>query len=105
MAGMKTAITIIVALLLLSAAPARAEHKEPSIKYGESCARPYQYKHGRMSVLKSLKQLEAYFAERGLSVKVLAHDRRFLRAGIYNGTDQVDRVIMDMRTGKMRSMY
>jgi hypothetical protein len=52
---MKTAITIIVALLLLSAAPARAEHKEPSIKYGESCARPYQYKHGRMSVLKSLK--------------------------------------------------
>jgi hypothetical protein len=105
MAGMKTAITIMMILVLVSAAPAWAAHNKPSIKYGESCARPYQYKHGRMSVLKSLKQMEAYFSERGLSVKVLGHDRRFLRAGIYNGTEQVDRVIMDMRTGKMRSMY
>jgi hypothetical protein len=105
-AGMKAAATVMIFLLLASAAPARADHKEPSIKYGESCAaKAYQYKHGRMSVLKSMKELEAYFAQRGLSVKVLAHDRRFLRVGIYNGPDQVDRVIMDMRTGKMRSMY
>jgi hypothetical protein len=77
----------------------------PSINYGDSCRGPYGATHKRMSVRKAIDSLKAYFIKRDLSVRVTDHRKWFIRAEIYNTTTLVDIIIMDVRTGKMRSIY
>lgn len=79
--------------------------QEPSVRYGTYCLGHYGGMQKGASIKGAIASLRLFFEKRGLSVKVLDHDMRFIRADIYNGTALVDSVVLDARTGKMRSIY
>lgn len=103
---MKTAVvtvaTVLTTLLSVSAGPAQGE--KPAFGYGTSCYRPYGGRNmGNIS--KAVIAVKTYFAHRGMDVKILGHTRRFIRADIYKGGEQVDSIVVDIATGRMRSVY
>ncbi|MEJ2184177.1 MAG: hypothetical protein P8Y66_11755 [Nitrospirota bacterium] len=83
--------------------PAPAE--QPSIRYGASCRGPYGAMHSHATLGDAVNALIAYFEQKGLKVVITGHDRRFILADIYRGEEQVDSIVLDARTGRMRSVY
>jgi hypothetical protein len=109
----KAAIITLAALLVFAAAPAAragagdgaAGRGKPSVHYGAYCSMPYGFRQHAAGMVEATEALKAYFAKRGLEVRLLSHDRRFLRADIYDGDERVDSILFDRLTGKMRSIY
>lgn len=99
------AIGITLAAVAVAGPQAAAGEREPAIRYGTYCMGKYGAMHRAVGIKEAINSLERYFSERGLEAKVTGHDMRFIRADIYNGTDFVDSVVLDSRTGKMRSIY
>ncbi len=76
-----------------------------SVSYGDSCLNPYGAAEKEMSVKESAEALHVYFAKKGLNAVVTSHMGRFVKADIYRNNDHVDSIILDRKTGKMRSIY
>lgn len=97
---------LILALLIVFAAsyPAAAMQNAPVFNYGASCFNPYGAARKKMSFVKTTHAVEEFFKKKGLEVRFLGHNRRFIRAVIYKGDKQVDSIIVDIRTGRMRSI-
>jgi hypothetical protein len=102
---MKKTALIMTAMFLSVAQPSLAMHKAPTSIYGEHCGNPYGFKRNSMSLLHSINSLRAFFGRKGLEVRMLGHNGRFIKAAIYRSADQVDTIIMDVKTGKMRSIH
>lgn len=49
--------------------------------------------------------LKSYFEKRGLRVMVLKQKGRFFEVEVYRNGTLVDRVLLDLRTGRIRSIY
>jgi hypothetical protein len=49
--------------------------------------------------------LTSHYREKGYSVGMIYHKGRFLETEIYRGHKQVDKVILDRKTGRIRSIY
>lgn len=58
-----------------------------------------------MSPDDAAQALIRYYKEKGYSVGMIYHKGRFLRADIYKGNEQVDKVLFDRKTGRIRSIY
>lgn len=104
---MKTAAMALIALLALGIAAAWAgppKPKKPSFDYGTSCYGLYGHTDDG-NISRAIISLKRYFAKNGLEAKVLAHYGRFLKADIYRDGEVIDSIIVDISTGKMRSIY
>jgi hypothetical protein len=104
---MKMALIIVmaIAVLLLPVSYAHAMRAQSAFMYGKSCYSPYGYSKKNINVMESMEIIGRYFADRGLEVKMLKHDRRFVHVEVYKGDEKVDRIIVDVKTGRMRSVY
>ena len=97
----------ITAALFLSAAPIFAADKEPVTPYGDHCREYTIYGTGRepIPLPEAIHAFKKYYDVRGYDVSILRHRGRFIEAAIYLQNRQVDRVIFDRRTGRLRSIY
>lgn len=77
--------------------------------YGASCPKCGAYGHCKkpISYQEAIRAVESFYAERGLSVTatVVRHNRRFSRIDIYKEGELVDRILLDRKTGRIRSIY
>ncbi len=100
-------IIVLMALSLLSAANLKADDRRPVTPYGDFCPRCSRYGYCRfnLSMDEALKALKDYYKRRGLSVRVEKTMGRFLWATVLKGDKVVDRIVLDRRTGRIRSIY
>ena len=53
----------------------------------------------------AVRALEKYYKEKGMTVAITKKEGRFIEADVYKDKDLVDRVVLDCKTGKIRSIY
>ncbi|KJR43062.1 secreted protein [Candidatus Magnetoovum chiemensis] len=108
----KTFIFLMVCLLLapLNKEKAAAFDDENTITpYGDFY--PFHTNYGMCAAILSIEQakitLDKYYNEKGLFVRLLSvGDERFIRAEVRDKQDKVvDIIIMDRRSGRLRSIY
>ena len=75
--------------------------------YGVSCPLCGEYGYCKKEVKheEAVRALEKYYKEKGMTVAVIKKEGRFIEADVYKGKDVVDRVVLDCKTGKIRSIY
>jgi hypothetical protein len=97
----------ITAVLLVSAVSLSAADDGPVTPYGDHCGECTTYGTVRepISLPEAMHALKKYYELRGCEVGILRHKGRFIEAGIYREGKQVDKVIFDRRTGRLRSIY
>jgi hypothetical protein len=102
-----------VALLGLMAATAWAGSDPAAVgesgvtPYGDFCEKCSRYGVAREAVPHhdAVVAIESYFHARGMVVRNVRGEGRFLRVEVYRDGRLVDRVIFDKRSGRVRSMY
>ena len=97
----------VTAVLFISAASLSPADDGTVTPYGDHCRDCTIYGTGRetVSLPEAMHALKRYYEARGYEVGILRHKGRFIEAEIYRGKKQVDRVIFDRRTGRVRSIY
>ena len=102
----------IVALALIMSGDVRAETKKDVPEkgvtpYGVSCPLCGEYGYCKKEVKheEAVRALEKYYKEKGMTVAVTKKEGRFIEADVYKDKDLVDRVVLDGKTGKIRSIY
>jgi len=103
---------VLIALLVLGisgiahAETKKGEQERGITPYGVSCPICGQYGYCKKKVKHeaAVKALEKYYKEKGMSVSVIKKDGRFIEADVYKNKKLIDRVILDCKTGKMRSI-
>lgn len=58
-----------------------------------------------LSPHEALNALSGYYREKGYQVGTIRHKGRFIEADIYKNEKQVDKVLFDRKTGRVRSVY
>lgn len=94
-------LILLPALFVPSVESIAEEHKMP---YGSSCFNHYGARGKIRSISHAIGAVRKYFAKRGNYVKLVSHAGRFLTVEVYDGQELVDTVIVDIRSGKMRSV-
>ncbi len=94
-------LALLPALFVPSVESFAEEHKMP---YGSSCFNPYGARGKARSISYAIGAVRKYFRARGYYVKLVEHNRRFLTVEVHDHEKLVDTVIVDIRTGKMRSV-
>jgi hypothetical protein len=97
----------VTAVLFLSAASLSAADDGPVTPYGDHCRDCTIYGTGRepISLPQAVYALKKYYEVRGYEVGILRYKGRFIEAEIYRERKQVDRVVFDRLTGRVRSIY
>lgn len=96
----------VVLLVLLMAGPSQA-FPEFVTPYGDYCREYNRYGSCREAVSpqEAMKAMERYYREKGYRTRTFISRGRFIEADIYKDGRQVDRVIFDRKTGRLRSVY
>lgn len=98
----------IVATILLTGTlsfPVLAEDSDRRIPpYGHSFT-VYGACRQQMRVHEAMQKVEDYFAEREMTIEMREIRGRFIRVNVFDNKEQVDSVIIDTKTGRMRSVY
>jgi 2-phospho-L-lactate transferase/gluconeogenesis factor (CofD/UPF0052 family) len=86
---------------------AESLREKETTPYGDNCplCGEYGYCSNQPTHEEAANALKSYFGKRGLRVIVLKQKDRFLEVEVYRNGTPVDRVILDLRTGRIRSMY
>lgn len=102
---MKTASFVAVALVAMISV-ARAERREVT-PYGDYCKEYSVYGICREALPpdEAASALNKYYREKGCRVFIVHQRGRFIVAEIYRKRRQVDKVIFDRKTGRLRSIY
>jgi hypothetical protein len=98
----------IAGTLTESAADVHALHSVNKVTlYGDYCNRVSHYgMHHKAISDKGVRQsLEHYFSKKGLDFEILNAKGRFIKALIKDGNKNVDIIIFDRHTGRIRSIY
>lgn len=72
--------------------------------YGETCTSHYGAPDDNARLTAALRNLRAYFADKGMVVEIITHSPRFIRADIFKQGRKVDSILFDVRTGRIRSV-
>ncbi len=106
---------VLVTLLLVigpasfpgSDVQAEGPYKSETVPYGDNCplCGEYGYCSKQPTQEEAANALRLYFGKRGLRVIVVRQKDRFLDVEVYRDGNLVDRVLLDLRTGRMRSIY
>lgn len=93
--------------LLLVAASFSYSGEGPVTPYGAYCRDCAVYGACRESIppREAIQSLRKYYEERGYRLGNVAHKGRFIEAEVLQNNRQVDRVLFDRKTGRLRSMY
>ena len=89
-------------------AETKKEAQEKGITpYGVSCPLCGEYGYCKKEVKheEAVRALEKYYKGKGMTVAITKKEGRFIEADIYKGKDIVDKVVLDCKTGKIRSTY
>lgn len=75
--------------------------------YGDYCKECTSYGVCRdvMPVKESVNAISRYYRKKGYTVGNVYHKGRFIEADIYKNGRQVDKVLFDRKTGRLRSIY
>lgn len=99
--------TALTASLLLSAVSLSSAGEGPVTPYGGYCNDCAVY--GACKELippgEAIRSLRKYYEERGYRLGIVFHKGRFIEAVVLHNSKQVDKVIFDRKTGRLRSMY
>ncbi|KKM90185.1 hypothetical protein LCGC14_1241110 [marine sediment metagenome] len=99
-----------IAIFLLALLPALfvpssgSYAEENKIPYGSSCYEQYGARGNTKSISYAIGAVRKYFHARGYYVKLVEHTMRFLTVEVLDGEELIDTVVVDIRTGKMRSV-
>jgi len=52
-----------------------------------------------------LERRRKYYAKKGMKATVVKQDGRFIEANVIKNSKIIDRVLLDCRTGRIRSIY
>ena len=101
-------LIIILGLLLVPFSAVFALHYEKTVTpYGDFC--PHFSHYGiykfRMSTEEARTALKDYYDKKGLFVMIEDIGGRFIKAKIMDKGEVVDIIILDRRTGRIRSIY
>lgn len=99
-------ITIFFILSLAAVAYGEDDFRQIT-PYGDCCplCGVYGYCKEQPTYKESVKAIKTYYERKGLKAVVIKEDGRFLEAEIYKDKDLVDRVLLDCKTGRIRSIY
>ena len=97
---------LTICLGLLSPTPASGG-EGPVTPYGAYCKDCAVYGSCREAIPpgEAIQSLRKYYEERGYRLGNVAHKGRFIEAEVLQNSRQVDRVLFDRKTGRIRSMY
>lgn len=75
--------------------------------YGDYCNECTSYGVCRevIPVKDSINAISRYYRKKGYSVGNIYHKGRFIEADVYKNGKQVDKVLFDRKTGRLRSIY
>ncbi|MGC2063066.1 MAG: hypothetical protein WA610_08805 [Thermodesulfovibrionales bacterium] len=98
---------IVVLLVLLVSAGASQAFPEYVTPYGDYCREYNSYGSCREAVppLEAMKAMDRYYREKGCRIRTFTPRGRFIEADVYKNDRQVDKVIFDRKTGRLRSVY
>jgi len=99
--------TIVSAALMLSAASVAVADERPVTPYGDHCRECTIYGTVGEPIPppEAVHALRKYYEGRGYDLGTVYHKGRFIEAEIFRNGKQVDKVIFDRRTGRVRSIY
>ncbi|MDA8088904.1 MAG: hypothetical protein M0Z61_01590 [Nitrospiraceae bacterium] len=104
----KTLVLLMIAILGISTA-AQAQEVRTHVfifYYGDCCGAAYGICKNVMTEQQAERALGQYFAKHGLRAVIKGQiTPHFIKADVFSGKSYVDTVILDMRTGKIRSIY
>ena len=97
----------LTASFLLAAASFSSAGEGPVTPYGAYCKDCAVYGSCKESIppREALQSLRKYYEERGYRLGAVAHKGRFIEAEVLQNSKQVDKVLFDRKTGRIRSMY
>lgn len=81
--------------------------QEKVTPYGDYCSRMSHYgMHKSIIDIKHAEEaLKHYYGEKGLKIKIISREGRFIKVEVSNENDVVDTIVFDRRTGRVRSIY
>jgi hypothetical protein len=99
--------TIISAALMLSATSVAIADDRPVTPYGDHCRDCTIYGTLREPIPppEAVHAMKKYYEARGYDLGAVYHKGRFIEAEIFRKGKQVDKVLFDRRTGRVRSIY
>jgi hypothetical protein len=99
-------LILVISIFVISSSIIYAEEGSKTMQspYGEGLT-PYGVCKKPMKVHEAMHAMEQYFKKKGLTIEMLEHRGRFIYVNIYKGNKQVDRIILDRKTSRMRSIY
>ncbi len=102
----KYIIVIVAVLIVSSILPLYADDSRVT-PYGDYCTDCAMYGACREIIQRdeAVRVLYKYYQDRGYRVGNVLHRGRFIQAVIYKDDRQVDRVLFDRKTGRLRSIY
>ncbi len=97
----------VTASLLLSAASFTSAGDRPVTPYGGYCKDCAVYGSCKEAIPpgEAILSLRKYYEERGYTLGTVRHKGRFIEAEVLQNSRQVDRVLFDRKTGRIRSVY
>ncbi|MHB8883182.1 MAG: hypothetical protein ACYC69_16950 [Thermodesulfovibrionales bacterium] len=98
------AAAVLFSLFTAVTASAYAEYVTP---YGAYCKDYNNYgacKEG-LSQREAVKAIDRFYRERGYRISTFTFRGRFIEVDVYRRNRQVDKVIFDRKTGRLRSVY
>jgi hypothetical protein len=99
--------SVLAVSLFLSAAFSVFAGEGPVTPYGDYCKDCAVYGTCKEPIPPgtALQSLRKYYEARGYRLGEVSHKGRFIEAEIFQDSKQVDKVIFDRKTGRIRSMY
>jgi hypothetical protein len=99
-------IIMVVLALMVSAGAAQAfpGYVTP---YGDYCREYNRYGACREAIppQEAMKAIDRYYREKGYRIRTFTPRGRFIEVDVYKDDRQVDKVIFDRKTGRLRSVY
>ncbi len=97
----------LTASILLTAVSLSFSGEKPVTPYGAYCKDCAVYGACKESIppREAIQSLRKYYEERGYRLGNVAHKGRFIEAEVLQNSKQVDKVLFDRKTGRIRSMY
>jgi hypothetical protein len=96
---------IAVALIILSGSYAWAG--ENITPYGDFCTQCTTYGAGKEMLTpdEAVKALEKYYGNKGCQLGAVSYKGRFVEVEIFKDGRNIDKVLFDRKTGRIRSIY
>jgi hypothetical protein len=102
---MSKVILLVLAIVLLLAPGVYAGEGRVT-PFGASCppCDTYGYCRRQLTYTEAVRNLDAYYAQRGLRISIVRQFGRFLEANIFRNGTFVEKIIVDRRTGRIRTI-